>query len=145
MDFAELGPNINDYNILDNLAPTMDPNVNWLGKKNTPIKKISNSYVGLQNQKHSNLNLQRVIKDVDLGTLNDEQQFVLQILEKQLADGYTDPLLVIGSSGTEKSTFIKVAHKVFNEIHLHSLLRLGTTSGVALLLLEVLLILLCCC
>ena len=96
------------------MAPQMDLNVDWLQIRETQAKKVDSIKEYLKRQWDSNLYVQCQIEDVDLSNLNREQLFASNIIHQNM-DSQT-PIIIMGGTGTGKSTVVKAVTNIMNEI-----------------------------
>ena len=128
LSVAYLSPKGSDAEILYNMAPWLDFNVDWLQIKNTPAKKFDSAKEYLRGKQGSNFDAQHKIKDVDLLNLNREQLFAANIMEQNMDSQIL--MIIMGGPGTGKSTAVKSVTKIVNETVQISMpvIRLGTTG-----------------
>ena len=72
---AGLAPQGSDAKITNNLAPRLDPDVDWVQIRTTRAAQVLNAKTYIIQQLCNNPSAQREIGDVDLSTLNKEKVF----------------------------------------------------------------------
>ena len=131
MQMASLSPAGSDAEILYDVAPQIDLNVDWIQIQNMPAKKVDSAKEYLKAQRGSNLDAQLQIKYFDLLTLNRKQFFAANIIQQNM-DSQTLKI-IMGGLGTRESIVFKSMRKIMNETvqNSTSVLRLCTTGTAA--------------
>ena len=88
MQMASLSPAGSDAEILYDVAPQIDLNVDWIQIQNMPAKKVDSAKEYLKTQRGSNLDAQLQMEDVDRSTFNLEQHFRSNVIQ-QTMDSHT--------------------------------------------------------
>ena len=68
--------------------------------------------------------MHNTVEEIDQSILNQEQKFVVPIVEHQVSKYDSKPVLVMGGPGNGKSTVIKI---IINTINSDNMVQLGTT------------------
>ena len=108
IQFAAEAPDINDAVVPDYFPPAIDPSINWLHTRRKPDDLLYSDSTGLYQLKITHANIQRVVEEIDQSMLNQEQKFLVCIVENQVSNYNSQPILVIGGTETGNSTVVKI-------------------------------------
>ena len=108
IQFAAEAPDINDAVVPDSFPPAIDPSINWLHTRRKPDDLLYSDSTGLYQRKITHANIQRVVEEIDQSMLNQEQKFLVCIVENQVSNYNSQPILVIGGTETGNSTVVKI-------------------------------------
>ena len=110
-----MSPQASDAAIPRNLAPRLDPYVDWVANRFTPFEHIQKSKDDMNVKQSAGPNAQRKIGDIDLGILNHEQQFDVAIVRHKIRSNERLLMTITDVPGTGKITVVKGVTKVVNQ------------------------------
>ena len=133
MQMAGMAPQTSDAAIPQDLAPRLDPNIDWVAIRVTPPELAESAGEDLNMKRSACPNAQREIGDIDMEILNDEQSFAVAIVSHKIRCNERLLMTITGGPGTGKSTVIKGITKAVNSIigNETAVLRMGTTGTAA--------------
>ena len=114
IQMAGMAPQASDATITHDLAPRLDPDVDWVTNRVTPFELIEKAKDDLKVKRSASSNAQREIVDIDLGILNHEQQFYVAIVRHKIISNERLLMTITGVPETGKITVLKGVTKVVN-------------------------------
>ena len=124
MEMVYMGPEISDAEIQYHLAPIMNPSIDWIQKLLTHEVKLNGSKSHLEMLTVDLILPEREIPEITYDMLATEQKQAYDLTKILLLRDESDVIMILGPTGSGKSTTIYSIKKMVDDILYGSVLAL---------------------